>query len=146
MKSLVYLGLIIASAVVYTSCNQENKASVTTPENEESEKERVFPVKVEKIKYEFIPRRLDYTANLEPFRELYFAPASPGRINTIFVEIGDRVSKGQVLVKMDRTQLNQALTQLENARSNFQRIDTLYKLNSISEQQYEQAKSQYDLA
>ncbi|MFW5819678.1 MAG: efflux RND transporter periplasmic adaptor subunit [Bacteroidota bacterium] len=146
MKSLAYLGLIIASAFVFTACNQENRANTTAEGNESEREERVFPVKVERIKYEVIPRTLDYTANLEPFKELHFAPASPGRIKKIFVEVGEKVSKEQVLVEMDRTQLNQALTQLENARSNFQRIDTLYKLNSISEQQYEQAKSQYELA
>jgi membrane fusion protein (multidrug efflux system) len=35
--------------------------------------------------------------------------------------------------------------QLQNARSNFQRMDTLYKLNSISEQVYEGAKTQYEV-
>lgn len=146
MKSLAYLCIIMAVSFVFTSCNQENKAGVSSQADEKDEEKRIFPVKVEKIKYEVIPRTLDYTANLEPFKEHHSAPASPGRIKTIFVEVNDRVSRGQILVEMDPTQLNQALTQFENARSNFQRIDTLYKLNSISEQQYEQAKSQYELA
>jgi len=146
MKSLAYISLIIVSAIMFTSCNQENSASAVTKESDSLTEERVFPVKIEKIKYEVIPRKLDYTANLEPFKELHSAPASPGRIKTINVEVNDRVSRGQILVEMDRTQLNQALTQLENARSNFRRIDTLYKLNSISEQQFEQAESQYELA
>jgi RND family efflux transporter MFP subunit len=47
---------------------------------------------------------------------------------------------------MDKTQLKQAELQLESARSNFRRLDTLYTLESISEQNYEQAKTQYDLA
>ncbi|MFO7616724.1 MAG: efflux RND transporter periplasmic adaptor subunit, partial [Bacteroidales bacterium] len=40
----------------------------------------------------------------------------------------------------------QAKTQLASAQDNLQRIDTLYKLRSISEQQYQLAKTQYDLA
>jgi len=60
--------------------------------------------------------------------------------------VGSRVSKGQVLVEMDKTQLVQARTQLANARYNYRSIDTLYQLGSISEQQYEQAKTQYEVA
>jgi RND family efflux transporter MFP subunit len=47
---------------------------------------------------------------------------------------------------MERTQLLQAEEQFQNARSNYERMDTLYKLNSISEQQYETAKTQYEVA
>ncbi len=47
---------------------------------------------------------------------------------------------------MDKTQLSQAKTQLENARFTFERIDTLYKLGSSSEQLFEQSKTQYEVA
>ena len=56
------------------------------------------------------------------------------------------MKKGDILVEIDKTQLIQAKTQLASAQDNLQRIDTLYKLGSISEQQYEAAKTQYDLA
>jgi len=107
---------------------------------------KVFPVKVQPIQQEKITRTLDYTANLTPFEEVHLAPASPGRIDRILVDVADRVQQGQTLVEMDRTQLQQARIQLENARSNFMRLDTLYKLGSISEQQYEQTRTQYDVA
>jgi len=107
---------------------------------------REYPVKVQPVKKESITRSLDYTANLTAFEEVYFAPASPGRIEKIHVDVGDPVSSGQVLLEMDRTQLQQAMIQLQNARSNFLRVDTLYRLESISEQQYEQVKTQYEVA
>ena len=62
------------------------------------------------------------------------------------MEIGDRVKTGQLLVETDRTQLLQAQTQLASARDNFRRLDTLRALGSIAEQQYDQAKTQLDLA
>lgn len=104
------------------------------------------PVKVMTLKKDSISKTLEYTANLIAFEEINYAPAQPGRIQKIFVHAGDRVRKGQLLVKMDRTQLTQALSQLESARTTFERMDTLYKLNSISKQQYDQAKTQYELA
>ena len=55
------------------------------------------------------------------------------------------MAKGDVIARMEKTQLMQASEQLQNARSNFERMDTLYKLKSISEQQYEAAKTQYEV-
>lgn len=104
------------------------------------------PVKTMVLDMDSLDREIHYTANLTAFEEVYFAPSQPGRINEIYVKAGDRVRKGQQLVKMDQTQLTQALLQVQQARTNFQRMDTLYQLNSISEQQYDQAKTQYEIA
>jgi RND family efflux transporter MFP subunit len=62
------------------------------------------------------------------------------------VEVGSRVAKGDVIARMDRTQLNQASDQLQMARANYERMDTLHTLNSISQQQYEAAKTQYEVS
>lgn len=123
-----------------TGCMQSESKPLSIKE------ERIYPVKVVSLREKEITRTLEYTANLMAFEEVYFAPASPGRIENILVDIGDRVVKGQTLIEMDKTQLRQAEIQLNNAKSNYQRLDTLYKLESISEQNYEQAKTQYDVA
>lgn len=112
----------------------------------ESTEEKEFPVRILTIQKEVIPRSVDYTANLLAWEEVHYAPASPGRITSIEVEVGERITKGQVLVEMDKTQLQQALLQYQNALSEFSRIDTLQKLGSISEQQYELVRTQYDVA
>jgi RND family efflux transporter MFP subunit len=104
------------------------------------------PVKTQVLAMDSIHRTLDYTANVIAFEELYFAPSQPGRISAINVEVGDRVQKGQELVKMEQTQLTQALLQVEEARRNYLRMDTLYNLNSIPKQQYDQVKTQYEIA
>ncbi|MBN2480330.1 MAG: efflux RND transporter periplasmic adaptor subunit [Bacteroidales bacterium] len=132
---------ILAGAVILVaSCNSEKKDTTSLAE------EREFSVKVMPLQKEVITRSIEYTANLEPFQEVHMAPASPGRVNSIKVEIGSRVVKDQLLVEMDNTQLQQSMTQFQNAQSEFLRIDTLYKLGSISEQQYEQVKTQYTVA
>ena len=139
MKKMLISGLLLAGILALEGCDQP----AAKEESKVSEKE--YPVKVQPIKKESITRTLDYTANLSAFKEVYFAPASPGRIEKIHVDIGDRVTKGQTLIEMDKTQLQQARIQLQNTRSNFLRLDTLYGLGSISEQQYEQAKTQYEV-
>ena len=115
-------------------------------DNAESSGTTSVPVRVTTLQKEMIQRSVEYTANLIAWEEVNYAPASPGRIISIEVEVGDRVTRGQVLVEMDKTQLQQALLQYQNALSEYLRIDTLHKLGSISEQQYDLAKTQYDVA
>lgn len=93
-----------------------------------------------------IAQKIEYTASLLPFEEINYAPAAPGRIDQINVEVGSRVKKGSVIARMDRTNYNNANEQLQSARSNFMRMDTLHKLNSISDAQWEAAKTQYEVA
>lgn len=143
MKTLFKIGTIAALAILLGACGR-GKEQIT--DNTNVAKEKVYPIRVQKIKKETIARTIENTADLVAFKEIYFAPASPGRINKIYVEVGQKVYKGKLLVKMDGTQMNQAYTQYETAKTAFKRMDTLYKLNSISKQQYDQAKAQYDLA
>lgn len=140
MKKIIIPGMLLFAIALLDGCARpEARESSTVAERE-------HPVKVQPLKMETITRTLDYTANLTAFEEVYFAPASPGRIETIHVDVGDHVQKGQTLIEMDRTQLQQARSQLQNARSNFLRLDTLYQLESISQQQYEQGRTQYEVA
>ena len=136
----------VSCSLLIISCSADKNPEATKPGFSPDTTEKIIPVSVQEIIKQTIPRTLDYTANLIAFREINFAPASPGRIESIDVEVGTRVRKGQVLVEMDKTQLTQALTQYENVKTNFQRIDTLYQLGSASEQQYEQLKTQYEIA
>lgn len=65
----------------------------------------------------------EYTATVEAEVKNNIAPSSPVRIDRIFVEVGDRVSKGQKLVLMDAANLQQMKLQLENKRLEFNRAD-----------------------
>ncbi len=144
MKVYKLFGWIVIQALLFTACGTDKGADAAARADTSAVK--VYPARVTKVQKQSITKTIDYTANLVAFKEIHFAPSSPGRINKIHVEVGDRVTKGQVLVEMDKTQLNQAATQYENAKINFRRIDTLHRLKSISEQQYDQVKAQYEVA
>ncbi|MBN2166973.1 MAG: efflux RND transporter periplasmic adaptor subunit [Marinilabiliaceae bacterium] len=135
---VVMLVMIFVSCSPKDGANSENGQTVT-------DSVKVTPVRTITINEQEIIRTLDYTANLIPNEEINYAPAIPGRIDRIHVEVGSKVKKGQILVEMDKTQLNQVRSQYENAKYNFQQIDTLYQLKSISEQQYEQVKTNYEI-
>ncbi len=141
MKTLQYIGWTVIIALFFAACQPKEEN-----QSKQEKKEEARPVKTMTLKKVDIERTIDYPATLSAFEEVYFAPSQPGRIHKIYVEVGDRVKKGQLLVKMDQTQLTQALLQVENARTHFYRMDTLKRLNSISDQQYDQAKTQYEVA
>ena len=106
----------------------------------------VIPVKVQKLEKTDIAKTLDYTANLEADEQVFYAPASTGRIEKIHVEVGDRIKKGQLLVEMDKTQLHQAEVQLKNLETEYNRAVQLNETGSISKQAYDAAVTQYEVA
>ena len=76
-----------------------------------------------------------------------------GEVITIFVQTGDAVQKGQLLVQIDprsprnavlqaQADLEAAQAQLETAQSQFRRSESLFQSQSLSEQDYEGAKLQ----
>ncbi|MBG0783161.1 MAG: efflux RND transporter periplasmic adaptor subunit [Bacteroidales bacterium] len=139
MKTLKITPLVIGLLIGFSACN-------SNADKPEAEVKSVMPVKTITLEKTIVQRTTQYTSTLIPFEEVNYAPAQPGRINKIHVEVGDHVKKGQLLVEMDRTQLAQAMLQLEDANVNFQRMEMLLKQNSISQQQYDQAKMAADLA
>lgn len=103
-------------------------------------------VRTETIAYQEVARNAVYSANLQAYRSVHLATAIPGRIQKINVRAGDRFQEGQLLVEMDKTQLQQARLQLQNLETDYRRLDTLRRAGSISQQQYDQIRTQYDLA
>ena len=85
-------------------------------------------VKVADVKARPVDQIQEYTATVEAEAKNNIAPSSPVRIDQIFVEVGDRVSKGQKLVQMDAANLTQTKLQLDNQKIEFNRIDELYKV------------------
>lgn len=138
LLSFSLISLLIASS----SCS--SKKSTDNVANADSVK--VENVKTLILSSEKISRIIEYTSTLAAFEEVHMAPASPGRIEKIHVEVSDKVTQGQVLVQMDRTQLHQAKINMINLETDFKRLDTLKKTKSIADQQYDQLKARYDIA
>lgn len=140
MKRL--FSILILFSVLLTACNSEKKKEVAEAVADTT----VYRVKTIVLEQQRIAQKIEFTATLLPFEEVNYAPASPGRIEEIRVEVGSRVKKGDVIARMDRTNLVNATEQLQNAQSNFQRMDTLHKLHSISDQQWEAARTAFEVA
>ena len=133
-------GLLLAAC-----SSKENNKSATTALAATGTEKAAIPVKVKALTKTKISRTIDYTATVLPFEEVNMAPSAPGRIEKIYVEVGDRINKGDKLFLMDRTQLFQLKLQLSNLEKDLNRIDTLLRTGSAKQQQYDQMKTQYDV-
>lgn len=143
MKRLNSVLLIALLTGTIFSCStpaektEAGKAGVTS----KKEMVRVIPLGEEEIS-----RSIEYSSTLDAFNEVHLAPATPGKIESVLVEIGDRVVKGAPLVKMDDAQLIQSKIQMNNLQTDFSRLDTLKKAGSIAQQQYDQMEAQFEVA
>jgi RND family efflux transporter MFP subunit len=126
--------------IVFSCTQQADKQAVETTRASRE------VVRVLTLGEEEIARSVEYTSTLEPFNEVHLAPSTPGKIEAIRVEIGDRVNKGDVLIQMDDAQLIQSKIQTNNLQTDFSRLDTLRMAGSIAQQQYDQLASQYEMA
>lgn len=146
MKYLKTISVIILSGLFLTGCSSKSDKAATADKTAAAASDRgVIPVKTMAITRSKISRTIDYTATILPFEEVNMAPSTPGRIDKIYVEVGDRVRKGDNLFLMDRTQLYQLQLQLSSLAKDLSRLDTLLKTGSVKQQQYDQLKTQYDV-
>jgi RND family efflux transporter MFP subunit len=146
MKYFKTISVIIISSLIFSACSsKKNNETAATPDGTPAIEKAAVPVKVMTLEKTKIARTIDYTATVLPFEEVNMAPSTPGRIDKIYVETGDRVNKGEDLFLMDRTQLYQQKVQLSSLGKDLSRLDTLLRSGSVTMQQYDQMKTQYDV-
>ena len=139
--------MVIAGAVIMAAgCgssdnqNQQNKAVDTTP-----------TVAVEQVTRRDVPQEVVYSTTVQAFVKNNIAPQSVNRIAQINVEIGDNVTKGQVLAKMDQVQLQtvenqmrQAELQMKNNEVEYGRLKGLYDAGGLSQSDLDAIELAYE--
>ena len=128
-------------AVSFQSCSSGKKDDAKNKKAEETAEN----VRVITLKTKTIGRVLEFSANTTAWEEVNLVPVSPGRIEKIYVELGSRVKAGQTLVQMDQTNLRQAKLNIENQENDYKRYETLHETGAISQQTYDQTKTQLDV-
>ena len=129
--------VLLLGATVLFSCGAK------TEETTEVAKPKV---KVETAIKTDVMQTSEYTATVQADVVNKISPAMPARIRKIYVEVGDRVRKGQTLVTLDKTNLSQSETQIANLERDLQRYKELYEVGGISKQQIEQLEVQLEVA
>ena len=128
---------LAALALLAFACKSEDKAGTA--------QQAKVQVKIAKVTSEDIPQTETYTATVESDVKNNIAPNTPYRIEKIYVDVGDNVRKGQVLVQLDASNLQQLKLQVENQKIEFNRTSQLYQVGGASKAEYDNAKLQLDV-
>lgn len=137
MKKNLTLIAFIATALL-SSCSNAEKT-------ENAVQEEKPKVKIAQVNTEAVEQLEEYSTTVEAEVKNNIIPNSPLRIAEILVEVGDYVTKGQQLVKLDASSLDQLKLQYENQLTNFKRIEELYKIGGTSRSDYDNMKMQLDV-
>ncbi len=127
----------MASAMLMTSCSSDEKKV-------EGKDEKPL-VKVETVVSQSVDQIGNYTATTEADVVNNITTAMPNRIKAIYVDEGQKVSKGQRLVALDdvntdsyELQVANAEANLKNVEINYNRAVELYKIGGGTKQSVEQ--------
>ena len=133
-KSFFLLAAIVAVACGNQGANQNAAPEVTIPN-----------VEVATAVARDVPQDNVYVSTVQAYAVNNIAPQTASRIRKINVEVGDYVTKGQVLAEMDRLQLDQTELQVQNDDIEFQRLKGLYEEGGVSQSDFETAELGYKI-
>ena len=133
-KSILILAALAAVACANQGANQPAAPAETTPN-----------VEVAKAVSRDVAQDNTYASTIQAYAVNNIAPQTAGRIRKINVEVGDYVTKGQILAEMDRLQLDQTELQVQNDDIEYERLKGLYKEGGVSQSDFETAELGYKL-
>lgn len=143
MKSQIATLLLFGATLsLSTACSSGSSSTESTQQGHYS----LQRVTVDAARISQLNTVLEYTAQLEAKTLNSISAQAGGRVQQILVSIGDRVSRGQVVARMEATQERAAQIQLADAKRTFARVDALYKVGGISRSDWDQAKSALEQA
>lgn len=131
--------IMATAALVFVGCGNKQQATTT-----DATEERVEVVELTTLHPREIQRDITLSSNLLGYQTQNVAPSVTGKIEKIYVEVGDKVKKGSDLVRMDQNQYKTTKISLANLKTELDRAEALLASGSVSQQSYDQAKTQYD--
>jgi RND family efflux transporter MFP subunit len=139
MNHILQLAAISMAAITIASCGGKKDEKTTLDAQKLPEK-----VKLMKLEKQSIAKEIELSATLEGYETMNVSPSVTGHIEHIYVQVGSRVSRGSMLVRMDQTQLNTNKINVASTKVELDRVAALRQSGSISEQTYDQTKAAYD--
>ena len=137
MKYIKLSTLTLAAALLMTACGSKDTSTATTGQNAEKSAPVVSVITAQA---EDVDVTNTFTSNVEPFATNNIVSQTAGRIVSINVEVGQKVSKGQLLAKMDDVNLAKTRMQYVNDSTELGRLTELYKIGAVSQADYDMAK------
>ncbi len=141
----VLMVALLTSALA--ACNNGNGAAEAKAKEEKVE---AVPVEVAPVQRQAVAASYAGTAPLEARAESQVVAKTSGVALDVLVEVGDKVTAGQTLVRLDSArpalQAQQAAAQLHKLEDQFQRAQKMVKQQLISDADYDQIRHDLESA
>ena len=149
MKKL-YTILSLSTVILLASCGSEDKKAV-------ADNSPVIPVKVAQVSDNNDSPFLAVSGKIQAENSANLSTRMMGYVNNVLVNVGDKVSKGQLLVAINNTDLQakraqvnanitQATAAFNNAKKDYERFQALFAKNSASQKELDDMTSRFEMA
>ena len=132
--------ITLATALLMTACGSKDTSTTTTGQEKAAHVVSVITAQAEDVDV-----TNTFTSNIEPNATNNIVSQTAGRIVSINAEVGQKVSKGQLLAKMDDVNLAKTRMQFVNDSTELGRLTELYKIGAVSQADYDMAKLALDI-
>jgi len=133
---------VLAAVIGFSGCGSKKASKEDV--NAKDSTQLVEIVEVLTLQKEKVAHVLTLSTTLQGYETMNVSPSMQGKIESIKVDVGSRVGKGQTLVVMDQNQLNTTRMAFTNLKEELARMEALHKTGSVSQQAYDQLKLRYD--
>ena len=135
MKAEKSILIAAATMAMLTACGKKEETQTEAVEE-------LPKVETNVVTAREVPQINKYTATVEADNINNIAPASPNRIKSIAVEVGDHVRKGQTLVRLDPANSDQLKINLDQIKREYERAVRLLEIGGGTRQAVDQLKAQ----
>lgn len=150
MKKYTFIIILIIASLFISSCSSDAKKIATdqTP---------AINVKVSTIKLNNNNPFLSVSGKIQAANSADVSTRMMGYVTKVYVNVGDKVQKGQLLVAINNTDLQakkaqvdagitQAKAAFKNAEKNYNRFKNLFESNSITQKEMDDMTANYQMA
>lgn len=140
MKKLILF--VVSLTILFVACGGEKQ--------EAQVEERPVPVTVAPASLSTLSLSRTYTGTLEGWKQARIYASIPEAVVELPIKEGSEVRAGQAVIVLDKegpaSQLQQARAMYEDAKDNFEKMSRLYEQGAISQQTYNNLKTNLDVS
>ncbi|PKV48372.1 RND family efflux transporter MFP subunit [Aquimarina sp. MAR_2010_214] len=146
----IYKTAIFSLTVIMASCGNDTKKVVADTADP-------IPVKVNKVSTNNNSQFLSASGKIQAVNSADLSTRMMGFVNNVYVDVGDKVHKGQLLVAINnadlqakKAQVNASITEatvaFNNAQKDYNRFKNLFADNSASQKEMDDMTARFEMA
>lgn len=140
-KTLLFAGMLAVMAGCGNTQKKDRSENEAAPAQVQATKVTVVSAVMQDV-----PQTETYASSVEAYAVNNIVPQGGTRIQKMNVDVGDFVSRGQVLAVMDRLSLDQATMKLKNDSTEYVRLKGLFEEGGISQSDFESMELAYKVS